>query len=1033
MAISSFEDIVGIKNVTPIRGSSIPEERSFIENIMESWSRGTETVKSHMAIHEAVEQDDMLKIQSALHADNVRKQGYAINPVDGNIVEDLVYSSAQTASQMIESLKYAGFGATVGGLVGGTVGAAGGLLIPTVGEEPALIGSGAWAGAKVGAEVFGGTASSLASYREGRGGMYAEMISQGLSHEAAKKWSIYGAIPYAMIEQLQILEAIPGAKGLSDKIKNKATKSFVKTFLKKYGKKLTVEVGEEVLQEGVQIAAEDLAHILDGEGLDIDEEYIKERAGRLFETAKESAKAFSLVPIPASSIEASLAIQTSNMNKQMEAARLRAVKGEPFEVQAESFDNPVSKLNAALENSISAINLQEKVRKTERSERISEAAKARQESDPGTNWAAAMKSKLKGKYSEINIDPISDQISPATYLELDEQIRLSPENKTLKDLEALKLHEAFHKLYSEGKPMTNYEIKQAKKLWGEQISRQLRSVSEISKGKSRAVDLFALPKTVAASGDLSAILRQNALLIGNPKQWIKSAAANWKALTTDEKTLSLVEKDMLTSDVGQKAIESGIVWNSWKQGSDYASGTERFASETAKKVPFVQRSSRAYAFGLNTARLAMFEKISNQWDKSQYSPTSKDYKNLAHVVNVMTGEAPARTLKGYAPTLNALFFAPRLLEARIRSFTDILNPNLGGLFSKFSPRRILAWQMVKFIVINSSVLAMLSNIKGVEVERDPRSSNFGKVRIGNMRIDFWGGFLPLARTVTRLMTGETKTQSGNIIETETFDTIAGFLRSKLGPVPSAAVDFLVGENFIGEEVKFDPDGVSKQFYEKFVPFFMQDIVDALKLQGAVGGSIAAPLAFIGAGVSTYEMSPSARVRKYKDDLTRDIFGSNWDDLGSAMQDYMRESFPEIEQEEMKARFEYSQKASINANFIREQRLISKRIRKKLFPSVRQELDRLQMTQGLGVSRRIGDWRLPDDSFRKYEKEATKGYNKILGELVSKSQWKKVPDELKVEIISEILQDVKSGVRENIIAEANIKDFKKLVGGNQYGK
>jgi len=73
---------------------------------------------------------------------------------------------------------------------------------------------------------------------------------------------------------------------------------------KKYGTTLAKEDLEEVAQEGVMIIAEDLAGYFSGEGIPVSKAELQERAFRLWNTAKESAKAMALLPLPGAVIDA---------------------------------------------------------------------------------------------------------------------------------------------------------------------------------------------------------------------------------------------------------------------------------------------------------------------------------------------------------------------------------------------------------------------------------------------------------------------------------------------------------------------------------------------------------------------------------------------------------------------------------------------------------------------------------------------------------------------------------------------------------
>jgi hypothetical protein len=50
------------------------------------------------------------------------------------------------------------------------------------------------------------------------------------------------------------------------------------------------------------------------------------------------------------------------------------------------------------------------------------------------------------------------------------------------------------------------------------------------------------------------------------------------------------------------------------------------------------------------------------------------------------------------------------------------------------------------------------------VEKDPRSSDFGKLKIGTFRYDPWGGYIPLITLYARLLTEETKNSDGKVLK-----------------------------------------------------------------------------------------------------------------------------------------------------------------------------------------------------------------------------------------------------------------------------
>jgi hypothetical protein len=97
-----------------------------------------------------------------------------------------------------------------------------------------------------------------------------------------------------------------------------------------------------------------------------------------------------------------------------------------------------------------------------------------------------------------------------------------------------------------------------------------------------------------------------------------------------------------------------------------------------------------------------------------------------------------------------------------------------------------------------SVVYLLAQLAGFDIEWDPRSSDFGKIKIGNTRIDPLGGFSQVIVFLSRVLDGKTKTGSGVIAPNRgenipygvdnTYQLIAKFVRSKLAPAVGTPID-----------------------------------------------------------------------------------------------------------------------------------------------------------------------------------------------------------------------------------------------------
>ena len=293
-----------IKNKGPegwIRSGATRQRRSYKENMVEANKRGLEDFKIDQAYSDAVmfgtkvEQDQIYK---QWKIKNAREQLDPIGP-DDNRIAKMSYGTARILPGMMEGTKQA-----IPFMIGGAVLAGvGGAAVPfdEVVTVPAAIGIG-W---KMG--------STYAWYKQGAGQMMLAMREKGMDDVTSQTIANFAAIPYALIEQLQIGQLTPGVRTAANKAISKSMTKIMGKAAKKYAVTLGSEVGEEILQEGVGIIAEDLASYFHGQGIDVSVEELKERAFRLWNTAKGSVEAMALLPIPGAAID----IRTGYKGKQL--------------------------------------------------------------------------------------------------------------------------------------------------------------------------------------------------------------------------------------------------------------------------------------------------------------------------------------------------------------------------------------------------------------------------------------------------------------------------------------------------------------------------------------------------------------------------------------------------------------------------------------------------------------------------------------------------------------------------------------------
>ena len=271
-----------------IASGLVKTPRSHFQKIGEATKRGKESFITNQKYFEAV----MLgKGDPEMHFKDWKKQRASdqLDPIEGSFMAEMQYGTARILPGMIEGAKQSIPHMATGAAVG---------FMAVPGPDPAdvvTVPVGIGVGFKVG--------STYAWYRQGAGEMLLNMRDEGFDEGASKAVASIAAIPYALIEQIQIKQLTPGLRKGADKVIQKSVTKLMGQVAKKYGKTLAAEDLEEVAQEGVMIIAEDLSKYFSGQGVSVSKAELQERAFRLWNTAKESAKAMALLPLPGAVVD----------------------------------------------------------------------------------------------------------------------------------------------------------------------------------------------------------------------------------------------------------------------------------------------------------------------------------------------------------------------------------------------------------------------------------------------------------------------------------------------------------------------------------------------------------------------------------------------------------------------------------------------------------------------------------------------------------------------------------------------------------
>lgn len=274
----------------------------------------------------------------------------------------------------------------------------------------------------------------------------------------------------------------------------------------------------------------------------------------------------------------------------------------------------------------------------------------------------------------------------------------------------------------------------------------------------------------------------------------------------------------------------------------------------------VMKASSRHAVTIgNLVRTSAFD----QFLENNPNATTAELRAFADYLNVSTGLGNLWKLAPAADVLQVVFFSPRFAASRFQTPFKVIQH-----WQHSRVRKEIAKDMMKFSATGSMVL-MLAYLAGADVNfLDPDDPDWGKIRVGDQRVDIWGGFQQPARLLARLAKTPVRDKDDNFGPLEALGRFSSY---KLSPIITVPIELATGKTAVGEKVgpvqapytdKQLPGQVAT-LARSFVPLMYEDIYEAYKIQGPGAAVAAAVLAGTGVGVSTYKDSKSTMQRKVR--------------------------------------------------------------------------------------------------------------------------------------------------------------------------
>lgn len=404
---------------------------------------------------------------------------------------------------------------------------------------------------------------------------------------------------------------------------------------------------------------------------------------------------------------------------------------------------------------------------------------------------------------------------------------------------------------------------------------------------SEASGLFRAAKSTA---DLSAVLRQglvrtvSALISRNPQKAVKMVFEMLRQ-TVSEKRYNRWMYDLQSSPEFIKMKNAGLYiadiknpkltakeeafQSNWitqipyygKEGAIPKAATEAIKKLTGKGITktggIVKGSERAYASYLNMQRVDVFMKLAQQMEANgkTFESDPKAFKAAANFANEVTGRGDLGPVESWSKFLSFALFSPRLIASRIRLLTNPIN----YFWWKDTPKEVkleYTKDLGKLALAAATVLWGAS-MMGYDVEDEPTSSDFLKLKDGDTRLDVLGGLQQYMTLGARQGLGETTNAYGETKDLTNPQTsydptrlsvMSRFGESKLSPFVAIALNLARGRDYLGREYTY------KDVWKEVLPLSASDKVVSMIESDPKSLQVPykyLPFSILGVGTSAY--------------------------------------------------------------------------------------------------------------------------------------------------------------------------------------
>jgi len=344
---------------------------------------------------------------------------------------------------------------------------------------------------------------------------------------------------------------------------------------------------------------------------------------------------------------------------------------------------------------------------------------------------------------------------------------------------------------------------------------------------------------------------------------------------------------------------------------------EAFPTSIPERIPGLGRLFKASETAFNGGALRMRADLADlhisKMEKQGINALNpEEARGVGHMIGSLTGRGSLGKLEPVGREINLFLFSGRFFKANLDTLIAPIKYVAGkakvidtGTEGQQYARKEAAINTLSIAAHVAGILFIAKMLDPDSVDEDPRSTNFGRVKIFGKWIDITGGMRTIVTLASRLVptyrngewgrwmkssTGKwTNLSAGKFGQQDALDVFMdAILFNRLSPIARIVADEITGEMFGGES--FD---IKKSIVQSITPLSIQQVAEA-KDDGFTPALAVAISEFIGLSVGGYKYKDSWEKRTskemidFKDQVGQEKFNQANDAYNSAYNVWLQE-------------------------------------------------------------------------------------------------------------------------------------------------